>query len=132
MRYQRCATCFLAGLLTCFTAARPAIAAEGAAEPIKLSVLYVGQPQSERAKDFVAFLEKHFTKVAQADLTKFTEKDVEGYDAAIMDYGPVVVKNNRIEMPANPFAKTYSRPTLMLGATGGLMSSRMGLKTGYL
>ncbi len=115
---------------------RIAMAAEGAPQPIKLSVLYVGEPQTPRTKDFVAFLEKHFTKVAFSDLTRFQEKDIEGFDAVIMDLGPVVVKDNRIAMPTMqsmpPFSKTYSRPTIMVGATAGLVSSRMGLKTGYL
>jgi hypothetical protein len=131
MRYQRWAAWFLAGAIACLAMGRPANAAEAGGERIKLSVLYVGETQSERAKDFVLFLEKHFTKVGQGDLSKFGEKDVQGYDAVIMDYGPVVVKDNRIETPPMPFSMTYSRPTLMLGATGGLMSSRLKLKTGY-
>jgi hypothetical protein len=108
-------------------------AAAGAeAAKIELSVVYYGQLQSARGKDFVSFLGQHFTKVAQRELTAFSAKESAAYDVAILDYDELKVVNNHIQMPPIPFDSSYSRPMMTLGATGAMVCQRLRLKTGYL
>jgi len=106
--------------------------AAAAGAKIELRVLYAGHPGSAREKDFVAFLEKHFTKVVKGDLDTFKEKDAEDFDVVILDYSGLTVKGNAIIMPELPFSRKYSRPTVTVGATGALVSDSLNLKTGYL
>src|SRR5215469_14412814 len=65
-----------------------ALCADDRAEPakIELGVLYAGNRESDRAKDFGAFLEKHFTKVTVASLSAFKPSDVDGHDVVIFDW----------------------------------------------
>ncbi len=113
----------------------PALAAEGletAPAKVPLRVIYFGHPQSARAKDFMAFLEQHFTRVGQGDLDAFREPDAAGYDVTILDYDEVKVVGDHIEWPKKIVSKQYSHPTVTIGATGALVCDRLGLKTGYL
>jgi hypothetical protein len=99
---------------------------------IDLRVIYFGHPQSPRAKDFVGFLEKHFSKVGQGDLGTFRESEAAAYDVTILDYDELKVVTNHIQMPKIVVSKQYNRPTVTIGATGALVCERLGLKTGYL
>jgi hypothetical protein len=99
---------------------------------INLRVLYAGHPQTPRMKDFVEFLEKSFVKVGQGDLDAFRERDAEGYDVVILDYGELKIIGNSIYSPKVPFSERYSRATVTIGATGALVSDSLKLKTGYL
>ncbi|MGO8927801.1 MAG: hypothetical protein ACLQU3_13045 [Limisphaerales bacterium] len=103
-----------------------------ASSKIDLRVIYFGHPQSPRAKDFVGFLEKHFSKVGQGDLDTFRESEAAGYDVTILDYDELKVVTNYIQMPKTIVSKQYLRPTVTIGATGALVCERLGLKTGYL
>jgi hypothetical protein len=49
--------------------------ADTASHKIELRIIYFGHPQSSRAKDFVGFLEEHFSKVGQGDLDTFREAE---------------------------------------------------------
>jgi hypothetical protein len=113
----------------------PTSTAEGAdaATPrINLRVIYFGQPQSPRARDFVGFLEKHFSKVGQGDLDTFRESDAASYDVTLLDYDELKVVNNHIQMPKIIVNRQYLRPTVTIGATGALVCEQLRLKTGYL
>ena len=94
--------------------------------------MYFGRLNTERAKDFVQFLQGHFAKVGSGEIGSFQEAQVKDYDVVLMDYDELKLVDNHIQMPPNPFARSYSRPTVMIGATAALMSRNMGLKTGYL
>ena len=121
-------------LALCLTAVgeSTAQAAEATNTKQPLSVIYFGELKSARGKDFVSFLESHFAKAGSGELAKFRPAAAKDYDVVIMDYGEVKVANNRIQLPDVPFGKGYSRPTMMLGASGALMCGNMGLKTAYL
>jgi hypothetical protein len=106
--------------------------ADAAREKISLRVLYVGEPGTEREKDFVGFLEKHFAKVGKADLEKVEAKDGDGFDVVIVDYSGLTIKGNAIITPRVAFGRGYSRPILTIGAAGALVCDNLGLKTGYL
>jgi hypothetical protein len=122
------------GLVVCLAgvAENTAQAAEATNAKEPLRVIYFGELKSARGKDFVSFLESHFVKVGSGELAKFRPAAANDYDVVIMDYGEVKVANNRIQLPDVPFGKGYSRPTMMLGASGALMCGNMGLKTAYL
>ena len=113
-------------------AASAAGGVDTASPKIDLRVIYFGHPQTPRARDFVEFLEKHFSKVGQGDLDTFRESDAAGYDVTILDYDELKVVNNRIQMPKTVVSKQYIRPTVTIGATGALVCERLGLQTGYL
>jgi hypothetical protein len=116
-----------------FLLATSAAAGAGAASPkIGLRVIYFGHPQSPRAKDFVGFLEQHFSKVGQGDLDTFREPDAAGYDVTILDYDELKIVNKHIQMPKTIVSKQYLRPTVTIGATGAMVCNRLGWKTGYL
>ncbi len=109
-------------------------AAQSSAVGGKLSqrVIYFGDLNSARAKDFLDFLRRNFAIVGSANLDPFDEKATEGYDVVILDYGELKISNNRIQMPTRAVHRGFDRPTMTLGATGALVSDRLGLKTGYL
>ncbi len=135
MDLARCG-CFLVVLATLLFASFPLCAATNAAAPaparIELRVIYFGHPDTPRAKDFVAFLNRHFTKVGQGNLDAFREADAADYDVALLDYDELHVVSNRIQMPKVMVDRRYTHPTVTIGATGALVCQRMGLKTGYL
>ncbi len=98
---------------------------------LDLRVLYIGYPGTEREKDFVGFLEKHFAKVGKGDLNKFDVKDAEGFDVVVLDYDGLSVEDNVTRMPRVPFDRSYTRPTVTMSAVGALACDQLGLKTGY-
>lgn len=122
----------LATTAICLWTPQGAEAVEAAREKIALRVLYVGEPNTDREKDFVGFLEKHFTKVGKADLEKVEVKDAEGFDVVVMDYGGLTIKGNAIVTPRMALDRYYSRPVMTIGAAGALACDMLGLKTGYL
>jgi hypothetical protein len=97
-----------------------------------LRVIFFGYPGTSREKDFVEFLGRHFAKVGRGELEQFQERQAEGYDVVILDYGELKVVNNHIQFPKNLVTSRFSRPTVTIGATGALVSDRLGLRTGYL
>ena len=81
-------------------------------EPIPLRVLYAGNPDSERAKDFVSFLKKHFTQVTAGDYEKFKESDADGHDVIIFDWG-------QGRLPKAPrLSPSFNRAVVLISAAG--------------
>lgn len=120
------------GLVLFYLASLSCEEATPAEGKVNLRVLYVGEPDTDREKDFVGFLEKHFAKAGKADLEKVEAKDAEGFDVVIVDYSELTIKGNAIVTPRMPFGRGYSRPILTIGAAGALVCDSLGLKTGYL
>jgi hypothetical protein len=102
-------------------------AAAGADEISKLRILYAGQPGSDRERDFVAFLKKHFEEVQTGNLQTFKEADTQGFDVTLLDWNV-----NDFKGPRPRLSEAFSRPIITLGVPGGLICSRWRLKTGYL
>ncbi len=94
---------------------------------IDLKVLYAGRPGSDRQKDFVAFLSKHFTQVTTGDLAQFNDAGAEAVDVVILDYDG---KSSDAPMP--DISDDYSAPTITLGVVGANISSELDLATGYM
>lgn len=94
---------------------------------IDLKVLYAGRAGSDRQKDFVAFLSKHFTQVTTGGLAEFNDARAEAVDVVIFDYN-----GKSSEAPMPDISDDYSVPTITLGVVGANISSELGLATGYM
>ena len=96
-------------------------------EKIGLRILYAGLPNTDRAKDFVDFLKKHFQQVETTDYKTFTGSYTAGFDVAIIDYDGL---DTRAPLPN--INRQYARATITMGVPGADLCSRLSLKTGYL
>ncbi len=94
---------------------------------INLKILYAGRPGSDREKDFVAFLSKHFAQVTTGDLAEVNDARAAAVDVVIFDYDG---KSSDAPMP--DISDDYSVPTITLGVVGANISSELGLATGYM
>jgi hypothetical protein len=113
-----------------------------AAEPISLKVLYAGNANSDRAKDFVSFLEKHFAKVGAADFGKFREADAKDYDVVLFDWTSIYPRNKEgkidnsagnITMPPAPqLSPDFAKATILIGAAGGQVAGTRQIKINWL
>jgi len=96
-------------------------------EKIGLRILYAGLPNTERSKDFVEFLTRHFKQVESTDYNTFVENKSAGFDVTIIDYDG---QDTRAPLPS--ISRQYSRATVTIGSPGADLCSRLSLKTGYL
>ena len=113
-----------------------------AEEPIKLKVLYAGNSGSDRAKDFAAFLEKHFAKVGSVDFGKFQEADAKDYDVVLFDWTSIYPRDKEgkinnsagsITMPPAPhLSPDFAKATILIGAAGGQVAGTRQLKINWL
>jgi hypothetical protein len=92
-----------------------------------LKILYAGRPGSDREKDFVGFLQKHFALVRTGNLETFQEADTQGFAVTLLDWDFGV-----FEGPCPVLSEAFSRPVITLGVHGSMMCSRWRLKTTYL
>jgi hypothetical protein len=113
-----------------------------AAEKVSGRVLYAGNPGSARAKDFVSFLEQHFTKVAEISYEKFVENDAKGFDVVIFDWTSIYPRDNDCKV-ARPFtslrspkpphlSRDFDRPAILIGAAGAMLARQFQLKIDWL
>ena len=96
-------------------------------EKIELRILYTGLPNTERSKDFVEFLTRHFKQVESTDYNTFVESKTTGFDVTIIDYDG---QDTRAPVPS--ISRQYARATVTIGSPGADLCSRLSLKTGYL
>ena len=94
---------------------------------IGMSIYYAGHPGSEREKDFVDFLNKHFTKIETGDLAAFDGSQSEGFDVTILDYD-----GDGFKSPRPRIAHTFTKPVMTMGVTGAFICGQRSLKTDYL
>jgi len=94
-----------------------------------LKVLYVGRPGSDREKDFVGFLKRHFDVVQTGNLQAFKEIDTQSFDVMLVDWDPPGGFDiDRFRLPLPP---TFSRPVVTFGIPGGRICMRWRLKMAY-
>jgi hypothetical protein len=107
-------------------------------DPIKLRVLYCGDPGSSREADFRTFLEHHFTQVTLRDLRDFKEEDAQGHDVVIFDWtngyngkGDIDDKKwDRFRPPK--LTNSFARPVILIGRAGGSIAGALKLKIHWL
>jgi hypothetical protein len=96
-------------------------------EKIALRILYAGLPNTDREKDFVDFLKKHFHQVETTDYNTFTGSYKTDFDVAIIDHN-----GTGFNVPTPNISRQYSRATVTIGVPGAFLCDRLSLKTGYL
>lgn len=99
----------------------------GTSDKINLRILYAGLLDTDRAKDFVNFLNKYFEHVGTIDYLSFKEEQTAGFDVTIIDHNGVGFRT-----PLPNISRQYSRATVTVGVPGAFICSRLSLKTGYL
>ena len=115
-----------------------------AAEKADLKVLYAGNVDSPRGRDFTSFLKGRFAKVTPVELAKFRETDAQGHDVILFDWTSIYardkdgkVTNDKntpgIAMPPVPrLSREFDRPTILIGAAGGQAAGALNLKINWL
>lgn len=103
-----------------------------------LKVLYAGNPGSERAHDFCSFLKTRFTQVESKDFQTLTDDAANGYDLVIFDWtsiyprdrlGHLLPLDPSVTWPSPPkLSATFHRPSILVGAAGGVLASSLRLK----
>jgi len=96
-------------------------------EKINLRILYAGLPNTDRAKDFVDFLTKHFKQVETTDYITFTGEEAADFDVAIIDHDGLDTR-----APRPKVSRQYTGATVTMGVPGAFVCSNLSLKTGYL
>jgi hypothetical protein len=112
------------------------------AEKIALNVLYAGNPNTPRTKDFVSFLQQHFAKVGETSYEKFKSDEAKGYDVVVFDWTSIYPRdkdgkiNNKLtglESPKPPpLGREFDRPAVLIGAAGGFLAGHFQLKIDWL
>jgi hypothetical protein len=106
-------------------------------EPIKLKILYAGNPGSDRTTQFESFLKEQFSEVAVTDTSKFIESEVDNFDVVIFDWTRTFDETGRMRSELriqNPprLSEKFSRPAVLIGETGGRVTSELKLKLDWL
>ena len=96
-------------------------------EKIALRILYAGLLNTDREKDFVDFLKKHFQQVETTDYYAFTGSYKTDFDVAIIDHNGL-----GFNVPTPKISRQYSHATVTVGVPGAFLCSHLSLKTGYL
>ena len=94
---------------------------------ITLRILYTGLQNTDRAKDFVNFLKKHFQQVETTDYNTFTGSHAADFDVAIINQDSADTRSPRLRIN-----RQYARATVTVGVPGAFLYSNLSLKTGYL
>ena len=102
------------------------------AAKIELKILFAGTPGTARQKEFVEFLQAHFTQVDTADVAKLRAQDADKCDVLLIDAAAKAGAANALDVPRLSLPDNFSKPTVTIGVMGGLFTSGRGLKTGYL
>ena len=114
-------------------ASQPQIPEALPGEKLPLKILYVGLSDTDREKDFVSFLSRHFAEVKSMDLETFKEEKTQGSDVVILDKDGIQWGSDGGQ-PLSDYrvSNAYTKPTVTLGIPGAFWASRMDLKTGYM
>jgi hypothetical protein len=116
--------------LALLTAAASAPAAEDPKTPYPLRVLYVGNRDSARGKEFAAFFKERFTKVDVADRAGFDPAQARDADVVVLDWSQQDKVPPRDVSPLGD-RKRWSKPTVLLGSAGHLMAGPWQVSGGW-
>src|SRR5262245_14738476 len=81
-----------------------------AAPKAELKVLYAGNVDSPRGKDFTTFLGGHFATVTAVDLGKFREADARGHDVIVFDWTSIYPRDKDGKVRNDPRAPAIAMP----------------------
>jgi len=100
-----------------------------ASEKIDLRILYAGLLETDRAKDFVAFLAAHFEKVETTDYLTFKGAESAGFDVTIIDHDGV---ESDASIAVFKLSHQYTHAAIAVGVPGANICSQLSLKTAYM
>ncbi len=95
-----------------------------ARDKIGIKVLFAGDPGTERTKDFLTFLGRHFSQVRFADIEQHAHAGSAGHDVIILDSANYRTKTRGL-------SRDDGRPTILVGTFGGMLGSRWKLRTNW-
>lgn len=112
-----------------FCAAALAVASTAPAQssdPTPLRVLFLGEPDTQRADDFAAFFGERFASVQVADRWDWDRAVLDDVDVVVLDWpqrdgiSPWMVARDRTVPPRQPLGARadWSKPTVLLGSAG--------------
>lgn len=90
-----------------------------AADLDKLKVLYIGEPDTPRAKHFTGFLAKNVAQVETASRKEFKPADAEAFDVVLLDW-PQSQDAREERKGRSPLGDraAWNKPTVLLGSAG--------------
>jgi hypothetical protein len=106
-----------------------------AGEKYSLKVLYIGDPATLRAKEFIQFLEQHFTRAQAVSRETFNPGRAAGWDVVLLDWSQGKTGTTFDSTPSAPLTseqimekrlgpcmlgprESWSKPTVLLGSAG--------------
>lgn len=95
------------------------------AEPLDLSLLYLGNAGTPRAEAFETFLSGQFESVRVADRDTFDPATVGDADVVLLDWSQrdvMIMKMDEITSPLGP-RESWTTPTVLLGSAGLLIAA---------
>ncbi len=101
----------------------------GASEKSDLRILYAGLLETDRAKDFAAFLAAHFEKVETTEYLTFKGAESAGFDVTIIDHDGV---DSDASKAVFKLSHQYAHAAIAVGVPGAQICSQLSLKTAYL
>jgi hypothetical protein len=111
------ATLLLSLLLASFSPA-----ASSAGEPLlALRVLYVGNSDSPRGREFASFLKQHFAQAESMARDKFDPAKTREFDVVLLDWSQSDGDLSKTKSPLGN-EKEWSKPTVLLGSAGLLVA----------
>ena len=93
-------------------------------DKIDLEVLFTGDPDTERTEDFLALLRKHFRRV------QFAAIDEHKHDAPA-EYDVVILDSTNFRTKVAGLSRDCGQPTILIGTLGGMVGSRLKLRTNW-
>jgi hypothetical protein len=104
---------------------------------LPLRVLYAGDGETEHARAFADFLERHTKGCKSVARDKVHCADLDGFDVVLVD-GELYEKDSlgnacgRREIAKMDVAALSKKPLVLVGAVGGLVSQQLELKTAWV
>ena len=104
---------FLASTVIAVLTLTGASIADESASKLDVRVLYAGDLESPRTKDFARLLERAFTRVATIDGRKLSADTARDFDVVIVDSA----SDKDVERPAVAALRTdFTKPAILVGA----------------
>jgi hypothetical protein len=109
------------------------VRAEDHPPKLEVRVLYAGPEGWPRTKAFAEFLGGHFAKVGTIDPARLSMEAARDWDVVIVDApGPDEWRGDSPRIKLAEVGREFTRPTILVGAAGGDVLSRLRIKLDWL
>lgn len=119
-------------ILVALAACGPCLAADDPKPALPQRIVYVGKPESDRARQHVAFLNGHFARVEAVDRDRLDPAATAAADVVILDWsqadahgnGPIEFPypSRGLKSPLGPRG-AWTKPTVLIGSAGHLLAA---------